>query len=870
MTRLLRRFRQAHLYDYRPAALRAWVALVLVGAGCAAWALGSLLQMPARPLGEVIVGLVLVALAASFPVLIPRTSHAIAVSDLFIFALLAAAGPAAAVLAAAVDGFIGAARASRRVAARLSTPATGALAMFVTGQAQVAMYAALQQAGVTPTAAIFASLCGAAPVYFVFSTLPLTWLLAVKQRRPLDLVQWWSNYTWVAALYLAAAAVAALVHVNTQQFGITVSIVGAVVTLTVVSLLRYTLNRQEWERRAQEARIAEAEREAKLNQQRFIAAFTHAAAGMAIVGPGGRLIQVNRAFCELLGVGEEELLGKPFASHLHAGDAELFERQTAEVLRHRERSFSIELRLLTRHGGDRGNGHDGRTGTGNGTGNGNGVSDLWASLHCSHFDDPGQAGTCLIYQLHDISSRRLAETRLQHIAFHDTLTDLANRHLFQQRLAVAVERSRGEGRGEGGSQGVPFAVIFLDLDRFKLVNDSLGHFAGNDLLREVARRLVDTVSPEDLVARLGGDEFAVLMEGAGAPAQCKEIAQRLRTALAQPLVMHGTELLPAASIGVTSSSDGARTVDQVLRDAELAMYAAKDAGRGRVHAFDRTMHERIADKLALEADLRRAIGAGELSVMFQPIYELEPYRLYGFEALARWVHPERGAISPAIFVTLAEESGHIEALTTWVVEHAVRQLAAWQRSDARFRGLCMHVNISGHDLQQTRFVNHVQQVLGRHGVAPMQLALEITETTLMGQLDKALAAMHRLREIGVRLSIDDFGTGYSSLAYLSTLPIDSHKIDRSFILHMESKPQNVEIVRAIMSLSTSLGKRVVAEGIETAAQLAQLRELGVPSGQGFLLSPPLRADQVPPVMMQAAVLFPGGTLRSPDEEKTPR
>jgi len=854
MFRSIARFRQAHLYDYHPGAVGAWVILVAGGATCVIWAAWVLATMAtgageARPgaFGQVVVGLVLVAVAALFPVLIPRTSYFIGVTDIFVFSLMVAAGPAAAVLASSLDGAIGTPRATRRLAPRLSNPAIAAIAMFATAHAQGAIEGALRGLGQSQMAATLTSLCAAAPIYFALSTLIPTWLLSLKQRRRIDFAQWWRAYAWVLAIYLVSAAVAGVVHVNAQQLGVTVSLVGAAVCLAVVTLLRYTLNRAEWERREQEARIAEAEREAKINQQRFTAAFTHAAAGMAIVGPDGRLMQVNRALCDLLGAPEDEWLGRQFVRLLHAGDAELFERQTAEVKRHRDRSFSIELRVLTR--------------------NGHGVvergSDVWVSLQCSHFDDPGQTGTCLIYQLHDISSRRLAESRLQHIAFHDGLTDLANRHFFEQRLAVAVERCRRDA-------GRPFAVIFLDLDRFKLVNDSLGHVAGNHLLREVARRLVDVLPPDDLVARLGGDEFAVLLEGPDAPAQGRERAQQLLAALGQPLVMHGTEVLPAASVGITFSGDGPRSVDEVLRDAELAMYAAKDAGRGRVLAFDTAMHERIADKLALEADLRRAIGAGQLTVMFQPIYDLEPYRLYGFEALARWVHPERGAVSPSVFVTLAEESGHIEALSAWVVDHAVQQLAAWQRNEPRFRGLCVHVNISGRDLQHSRFGTHVQQVLRRHGVAPAQLALEITETTLMGQLDTALAAMHRLRELGVRFSIDDFGTGYSSLAYLGTLPIDSLKIDRSFVMNMENKPQHVEIVRAVMNLGTSLGKRVVAEGIETPAQLAELRRLGVPSGQGFLLSPPLRADQVPPALVQAAALFPAGAQRSTDEEKAPR
>jgi diguanylate cyclase (GGDEF)-like protein len=452
------------------------------------------------------------------------------------------------------------------------------------------------------------------------------------------------------------------------------------------------------------------------------------------------------------------------------------------------------------------------------------------------------AGTCRILQLHDITSRRQAESRLQHIAYHDSLTDLANRSCFQERLSVAVERSRTD-------DSVRFAVLFLDLDRFKVVNDSLGHLAGNELLREVAGRLRACVRrPCDLVARLGGDEFAILLDGLHATEDGLRLADRLLAALMRPVGLCGTEVVPGASIGITFSDLGYRTVDEVLRDADLAMYAAKAAGRGRVVLFDQSMHEHIADKLALEADLRRAIGGGQLSLAFQPIFDLEPYRLIGFEALARWVHPERGPISPAVFVALAEESGHIEALTRWVIDQASRQLADWQATHREARRLGMHVNISGRDLAQPGLVAHVRRVLRRYRLNPALLTLEITETTLMGQLDVSLQALKRLRAVGVHFSIDDFGTGYSSLAYLSSLPIDSLKIDRSFVMGMSTQPGNVEIVRAVATLGRSLGKRVIAEGIETPDQLETLRELGVPCGQGYLLSRPLPAEQVPALL----------------------
>ncbi len=820
----MQRFRQAHLYDYNPASARAWTLLVTLGGACVLAALLGLRGLAASDLGPIALGLGLVAVASWFPVHIPRTSYAVGVSDIFIFTLLATEGPHAAVLAAMVDGAVGAWRARSRLTGQLSTPATGALAMTVAGQAQVFTAAALVAAGQGEAAATFVSLCAVAPLYFVFSTLPLTMVLSLKRSQPLDLRAWWQSCSWVAALYLVAAVVAALVHTNAQTLGTSIVAVGAAVCLAVVLLLRQSLDRQERERSAQDLRIAEAERESMLNQQRFGAAFSHAAVGMAIVGPSGRLLQVNKALCDLLMRSESELLGLPFEPHLYPGDAELFRRQTAEVQRSREHSFSIELRCVNARG-----------------------QDLWTSLHCSHFDDPGNAGTCLIYQLHDISSRRLAESRLHHIAFHDGLTDLANRHCFQERLAVSVERSRLDAE-------VRFAVMFLDLDRFKVVNDSLGHVAGNQLLREVAMRLAACVRPVDLVARLGGDEFAVLLEDLHQAEDGMSLALRLLEALAQPISINGTEVVPGASIGITFSDMGYRTVDEVLRDADLAMYEAKAAGRGRVALFDISMHERIADKLALEADLRRAIGAGQLTVMFQPLFHLDPYRPYGFEALARWVHPERGPVSPAVFISLAEESGHIAALTHWVIDHSVQQLATWQQQEPHMRGLGMHVNISGRDLADPALVPHVLAVLQRHGVDAELLTLEITETTLMGELDLSMQSLHRLREMGVRFSIDDFGTGYSSLSYLSTLPIDSLKIDRSFVMHMETQPQNIEIIRAVMNLGTSLGKRVVAEGIETPQQLATLRSLGVHIGQGYLLARPLRADQVPAALAGPLVL----------------
>jgi diguanylate cyclase (GGDEF)-like protein/PAS domain S-box-containing protein len=647
---------------------------------------------------------------------------------------------------------------------------------------------------------------------FVTSSGIVNYLMSIKQGSTYSHLAWLKSATGLAALYVFSAFLAGIVYLLATAFGPVTYFVSAVIALFAAALLRNAIERRESERLENEALVTSAQQEAELSQQRFTASFTNAAIGMAIARPDGLILQVNRALCELAGKAESELVGHSFGGLLHSGDVPLLRRKADQVLARPEEAFSMELRVI---------GADG--------------ADIWVALHCAQFADPSGAGQALIFQLHDITSRHAAEKRLQHIAYHDDLTDLANRNCFRERLEVAVERS-------APNPASRFTVLFLDLDRFKVVNDSMGHMAGNLLLSEVARRLLACASPNDLVARLGGDEFAILLEDSPDIDAGMRLAQRVLEALRLPMAINNTELVPAASIGITTSDLGYRTVDEVLRDADLAMYEAKAAGRGRVVYFDSSMHVRAAEKLSLETELRRAIDEGALSIHYQPLYELSPYRLVGFEALARWTHPRRGSVSPATFIKLAEESGQIDALTDFVIARSIAQLAAWQRL-APATPLTMHVNISGRDLARKSLPGHVLQTLQQHGVAPRTLTLEITETTLMQRIDVALETMNRMRESGVRFSIDDFGTGYSSLAYLSTLPIDSLKIDRSFVMGMQTKPQNVEIVRAVMTLGQALGRRVIAEGIETQEQLSTLLTLGVHVGQGYLLSRPLPADR---------------------------
>jgi diguanylate cyclase (GGDEF)-like protein/PAS domain S-box-containing protein len=819
------RFVAAHFHDYSPAALRMWLAITLAGAlalAASLWAMGS----PAAPDRlHTGVALLFVAVAAWFPVQLPRTKYSISAADVFVFLMLSVLGTAPAVLATGLEVLIGSWRGTKRLSSRISSPAAAMAAMAVCGAVFQALWPLLAGQGLSPAMAKLIVLLPVAIVPFALPTLALMATVTLRKGVWPDLREWFTSFSWLAAIYLTAALIAGIVQLNAGQHGMVAIGAVAVAALGIVALLRVSVAHNEAEHHAQETRVSQAQREAEQNQLRFAAAFTHAAIGMAIVDARGCIVRVNQALCALLARSEERLAGKRFIDMLHPDDGALFDRQSRDVAeRVGASTYSVELRCTSGDG-----------------------SELWVALHCGRYKDPDSVDDGLIYQVQDITSRQLAEAQLQYVAYHDSLTELPNRAYFHAQLGKAVESSLTD-------PGVRFAVMFLDLDRFKVVNDSLGHFYGNELLREVGRRIQQCLRRKEVVARLGGDEFAVLLHDLHDSDDGTGLAERILQALSKPLPIGGTEIIPSASIGVTFSDLGYRTADELLRDADLAMYEAKTAGRGRVAVFDRTMHERIADKLALEADLRHAIGEGELSLSYQPLFDLEPYRLVGFEALARWQHPTRGAVSPAVFITLAEEAGHIEALTAWVIEKAVEQLAAWHRAAPHMAHLGISVNISGRDLAQPDFVERVLRVLHRHGVASGRLTLEITETVLMNRLDMVRDAIARLRAVGVRLAIDDFGTGYSSLAYLGTLPVDCLKIDRSFVAAMDDGAEYIEIVRAVLSLGQALGKNVVAEGIETAAQLATLRRLGVPVGQGYLLSRPLRPEQVPALLYAPAAM----------------
>lgn len=458
----------------------------------------------------------------------------------------------------------------------------------------------------------------------------------------------------------------------------------------------------------------------------------------------------------------------------------------------------------------------------------------------------GQIGT----QLGRVIERRRAQARLLHDALHDPLTQLGNRKLFLDRLEHFLARS----------QRIPeyqFAVLFVDLDRFKAINDGLGHQAGDQVIVGTALRLAACLRQNDLVARdgaqlgqadashvvarLGGDEFTVLLDNVKGAATPIRVAERLIQALSIPFVIGQQQVVISASIGIALSASGYQDVQVMLRDADIAMYHAKQGGRARWMMFDQTMQDGALRRLTLEAALRLALAAGQFHLQYQPIVTPRDGVIRGFEALLRWRHPQLGVISPFEFIPVAEEVGLIGAIGGWVLEEACRQLRLWQKASTSTEPLSMSVNVSATQLNGGALVALVQRVLAESGIAHGSLKLELTESAVMADAEHALAVFQELKGMGVRLSLDDFGTGYSSLSHLRRLPIDTLKIDRSFVSAMDSHADKRQIAEVVVMLARTLGLDVVAEGVETRAELDILREMGSDFVQGYYYYRPLDA-----------------------------
>jgi diguanylate cyclase (GGDEF)-like protein/PAS domain S-box-containing protein len=449
----------------------------------------------------------------------------------------------------------------------------------------------------------------------------------------------------------------------------------------------------------------------------------------------------------------------------------------------------------------------------------------------------------------DISERVAVEQQLRHRALHDSLTGLPNRVFFNGRVAESLARMRRD-------HGYRFAVLFLDFDDFKVVNDSVGHAAGDQLLQRIAARLPGCVRPGDLIARLGGDEFTVLLEDLATPENVEIAVNRVHACLAAPFEIGDRQVEVTASIGAALADTSYERPEDLLRDADIAMYHAKRTGHGRLKVFDVAMRDWAHARFSMTTDLRRAVERGELTLAFQPIVDLASGRVRSFEALVRWQHPSRGLILPDEFVPLAEQTGLIVPIGAWVLNKACELARRWQVELPAASAVSVSVNLSGKQIVDARIVQEVRSALERTGLNPRTLRLEITETVLLENGGSSAAQLEALRKLNVDLHVDDFGTGYSWLSYLPRFPLQAIKVDRSFVRRMGTRRTDVEIVRSIIDLATTLGLGVIAEGIETAGQRERLLALGCELGQGFLFSKPVDADATLTLLERAASGLP--------------
>jgi diguanylate cyclase (GGDEF)-like protein/PAS domain S-box-containing protein len=566
------------------------------------------------------------------------------------------------------------------------------------------------------------------------------------------------------------------------------------------------------ERKKSEMALAEAE-------DRFRTSFDEAPIGMILVDWTGHVLQANRAFCEIVGRDQDDVTGMSADALTHPDDRQVSLAWRTRLADREVENYQIEKRYL------HADGHP-----------------VWTSLHASFVRDPQGNPLYAIGQIEDITERRAMSALMAHAAIHDPLTDLPNRVLFSDRLELALARSLR------GSRHV--AVLFLDLDHFKLINDSMGHDGGDQLLRAVAQRIRHSVRPGDTVARFGGDEFTILFEDVTDAASARDAAERTLTALSRPFDLDEGEVFVSASVGIALSVTGRDTPAILLRNADAAMYRAKERGRGGIELYDIHDDPWTVRRLRTGNDLHRALERNEFELHYQPFVDLHTTTMVGVEALVRWRHPRRGLLAPGEFIDLAEDTGLIVPLGYWVIGEACRQAVVWrdlrERADQEAWRLMMSVNVSPRQLVERNFASRLIEIVEASGVDRDTILLEVTETTVMRDPDHAIAVLETLKGHGMHICIDDFGTGYSSLSYLKRLPVETIKIDRSFVDGLGEEREDTAIVRAVIGMADSLRLLCVAEGVETYGQVEALRALGCQIAQGFLFGHPLSVDRLAP------------------------
>lgn len=760
--------------------------------------------------------------ASRIVVQIPGVKGFISVSDTFIFLSILLFGGEAGILLATADAILPSFKMSKTRITLLFNITGFAVATFATVWIPRLIFdTQIDLFSNEISSEYIISICLMGITQYVFNSGIVAIGVALRAKKTIWQT-WREHFLWTSITYFAGASAAGIIVKMIGVLGVYAFLATApIVAVVYFTYTTYLKNVESAARQAELAKkhveelshhIAEQERISralKESEEYFRTAFDHAA-GMALINPDGQWLQVNESLCNMLGYEEEELLKKGFQAITHPSDLGNDLTNLYQLLEGKIPTYQLEKRYCHKMG-----------------------NTVWVLQSASLIRDADNKPRHVIFQIQDISDRKKAEELIHHAAFHDALTGLPNRTLFADRLSMAVERTKR-------TYSYQFAVIFVDLDRFKVVNDSLGHDMGDKLLIELSRRLEGCLRTVDTVARLGGDEFAILLDGITSVDDATEIAERIQNSLSKPFDLEGHEFYTSASMGISFSTQGYDRPEDILRDADTAMYKAKSNGKARHEVFDTQMHARAIQALTLENELRRALDKGQIKPYYQPIVALKTGKIIGFEALARWVHPERGLVSPADFIPLAEETGLIVHVGFTMLKQACLQTAEWQRK-YNLPELNVSVNLSSKQFNQTDLIKEIKEILFETELHPHFLKLEITETLVMENTANAIDMLKQLKGIGVQISIDDFGTGYSSLSYLHRFPFDILKIDRSFVSRMLRDKESLSIVKTITALAAELGKTVVAEGVEEKAHQKKLSDLGCFYGQGYLFSKPVDA-----------------------------
>ncbi len=748
---------------------------------------------------------------------IPRFKSHIAVSDTFIFLVLLLYGGEVAIVLAAIEAFFSSWRfCNKKITVFFNAGAMALSTTIVVGALSLlGLYTEIQMHGKTGNIGNFFMVLSVMALSQFFSNTTFASIYGtLKSHKPLW-ETWTSQYIWTFITYFVGAASAGTLIKLSDSIGYGAVVVTFPVIYFVYLTYRMYLKNVEMSiTQAEQAKLhASVLEEQSLalseSEARFRSAFNYAPIGIALVGPTGKWLKVNCALRDILGYSEEELLSANFQSMLFAEDLGDTLIIINDLLSGKIPSCQMEQRYLHKN-----------------------KKTVWASWSASIAGEVNSENPNFIFQIQDITGKRQAEEKLQYEARHDALTGLPNRAFFLSRLEIALQKSIT-------IPDYKISVLFIDLDRFKFVNDSLGHLVGDLLLIGIAKRLRECLRPNDIVARLGGDEFTILVEGFYEPLEVIKIAERLQDKFNLPFNLNGHELYSSASIGILHKSEKHQLPEDLMRDADTAMYQAKRAGKSCHEVFDQNMHEVVKRTLQMETDLRRAIERKELTVYYQPIYSLLTERFEGFEALARWNHKDFGIVSPGKFIPIAEEVGLIDALGELILSTACSQMRSLSDKSTGETSYFLSVNLSCKQFAQPNLVQNIKRLLVRTNFPPDKLKLEITESVFFEHKEKAVGMLHQLRNLGIEINVDDFGTGYSNLSYLMQLPISTLKIDRSFIAPINAQGENMEIVETIIMLARKLGMKVIAEGIENSVQLEQLRKLKCEGAQGFYFSEPM-------------------------------